>query len=61
MPLAAEGNRIDPPVSVPSDPKQRPAAVAEPEPTPSLYEEDDPGPFAAEYGWDGDQDFGDDS
>ena len=32
MPLAADGKRIDPPVSVPSEPKQRPAAVATPEP-----------------------------
>ena len=31
-PLAADGKRIDPPVSVPSDPKHRPAAVATPEP-----------------------------
>ena len=27
-----DGKRIDPKVSVPSDPKQRPAAVATPEP-----------------------------
>ena len=32
MPLAADGKRIDPPVSLPSDPKQSPAAVATPEP-----------------------------
>ena len=31
-PFAAEGNRIDPPVSEPSEPKHRPAAVATPEP-----------------------------
>ena len=32
MPLAAEGKRMEPPVSVPMDPKQRPDAVATPEP-----------------------------
>ena len=31
-PFAADGYRIDPPVSVPTDAKQRPAAVATPEP-----------------------------
>ena len=31
-PQAADGKRIEPPVSVPSEAKQRPAAVAEPEP-----------------------------
>src|SRR5438477_9235954 len=31
-PFAADGKRIDPPVSEPSEPKQRPAAVATPEP-----------------------------
>ena len=32
LPLAAEGKRIEPPVSEPSEPKHRPAAVATPEP-----------------------------
>ena len=32
MPHWADGKRIDPPVSEPSEPKQRPAAVATPEP-----------------------------
>ena len=32
LPLAADGKRIDPPVSEPSEPKHRPAAVATPEP-----------------------------
>ena len=32
MPLAADGKRIEPPVSEPSEPKHRPAAVATPEP-----------------------------
>jgi len=32
MPHWADGKRIEPPVSEPSDPKQRPAAVATPEP-----------------------------
>src|SRR5690349_2497496 len=32
LPFAAEGKRIEPPVSDPSDPKQRPAAVATPDP-----------------------------
>jgi hypothetical protein len=31
-PLAEEGRRIEPPVSEPREPKQRPAAVATPEP-----------------------------
>jgi hypothetical protein len=31
-PLAADGKRIEPPVSEPSEPKHRPAAVATPEP-----------------------------
>ena len=32
MPHWADGNRIDPPVSEPREPKQSPAAVATPEP-----------------------------
>jgi hypothetical protein len=32
MPLAEQGKRIEPPVSLPSDPKHSPAAVATPEP-----------------------------
>ena len=32
MPQAAAGNLIEPPVSLPSDPKHRPAAVATAEP-----------------------------
>jgi hypothetical protein len=32
MPQAAEGKRIEPPVSVPSEPKHNEAAVATPEP-----------------------------
>jgi hypothetical protein len=31
-PFTADGYRIDPPVSVPTDPKHKPAAVATPEP-----------------------------
>jgi hypothetical protein len=53
MPLAAEGKRIDPPVSVPSDPKQRPAAVAEPEPL-----DDAPGHKSAFHGFFGGSIFG---
>ena len=40
LPLAAEGKRIEPPVSDPSEPKHRPAAVATPEPL-----DDAPGPM----------------
>jgi hypothetical protein len=32
IPFIVDGNRIDPSVSVPSEPKQSPAAVATPEP-----------------------------
>ena len=53
MPLAAEGNLIDPPVSVPSDPKQSPAAVAEPEPL-----DDAPGHNSAFHGFFGGSIFG---
>jgi hypothetical protein len=53
MPLAADGNRIEPPVSVPSDPKQSPAAVAQPEPL-----DDAPGHSAAPHGFFGGSIFG---
>ena len=42
LPLAADGKRIEPPVSEPSEPKHRPAAVATPEPL-----DDAPGPVVA--------------
>ncbi|MNK96140.1 hypothetical protein D3C87_1164070 [compost metagenome] len=49
MPLAADGKRIDPPVSVPSAPKHSPAAVATPEPL-----DDTPGHSVASHGLTGD-------
>jgi hypothetical protein len=48
MPQAADGNRIDPPVSVPIDAKHSPAEVAIPEPL-----DDAPGHKAASHGFSG--------
>jgi hypothetical protein len=44
-PLAADGRRIDPPVSEPREPKHSPAAVATPDPL-----EDTPDQVAASHG-----------
>src|SRR5690348_7910948 len=48
MPQAADGKRIDPPVSVPIEAKQSPAAVAIPDPL-----EDAPGHSAGSHGFSG--------
>ena len=48
IPLAADGSRIDPPVSLPIEPKHSPAAVAAPEPL-----DDAPGHRSAPHGFNG--------
>ena len=48
MPFAAEGRRIEPPVSEPSVPQASPAAVATPEP-----DDDEPVQYSAPQGLSG--------
>ena len=48
IPQAADGKRIEPPVSLPSEPKQSPAAVADPDPL-----EDEPAQRSSFHGFSG--------